>query len=59
MATSKVTRVRSEGFSKINAIVRPGSGVTRSRAFCLALSSAVRAKSRGTSSRVRSRIDRK
>ena len=29
IATSKVTRVRSEGFSKIRAMVRRGSGVRR------------------------------
>ena len=59
IATSKVTRVRSDGFSKMSAIVRPGSGVERSRALVRALSSDMSAKRRGRSSRARSRIERK
>jgi len=59
VAAALYALVRSEGFSKMRAIVRPASGVTRSRAFCLALRSAISANTRGTSLRSRSRIDRK
>ena len=40
MPTSKVTRVRSDGFSKISATERPSSGVPRRPAFQRCLRSA-------------------
>jgi len=59
MATSKVTRVRSDGFSKMSARVRPASGVTRWPALSLALSSAVSLKMSSTCFLSRSRTETK
>ena len=57
--TSKVTRVRSEGFSKISATVRPASGVPRRPTFHRCLRSAASANIWSAVSRVRSADPRK
>src|SRR5262245_43500258 len=59
MPTSKVTRVRSEAFSKISAKVLPASSDSRRSALRRCFRSAARANNSSAASRVRSAADRK